>query len=56
MEDKKIFCFRFDLASLRLSAEHTSLFLSLKFHERNFKKVKLCMIFIEDICKPKSHH
>ena len=50
------FRFRFDLASLRLSPERTSLFLSPKFREMNFKKVQLCMIFIEDICKPKCHH
>ena len=55
-EVNKIFRFRFDLASLRLSPERTSLFLSPKFRERNFKKVQLCMILIEDICKPKCHH
>ena len=34
----KIFRFHFDLPSLRLSAEHTSLFLSPKFRERKSKK------------------
>ena len=26
------------------------------FVKRTFKKVQLCMIFIEDICTPKSQH
>ena len=34
MEVKQIFCFRFDLASLQLSAKCTSWFLSPKFHKK----------------------
>ena len=56
MEVNKMFHFHFDLASLWLSAEHTSWFPSPKFCEKKFKKVQLCMFFNEDFCKPKIHH
>ena len=36
--------------------ERTSWFLSPKFLEKKFKIVQLCVISIEDICKPKSYH
>ena len=52
-EVKKIFRFCFDLASLRLSAERTSWFLSPKFLEKKFKKIQLCVISIEDIVSPR---